>query len=117
MNLAIVGNLYTKQIDAIIGLDEKGNLGYISRDNELDLILDMLTNNNYMDIKDFENINNNHTVINKSYKKDNAKYLLAINDMLVSPWKILAVRGLKSDLNSALEESYDLLEGYYEQEI
>lgn len=116
MNIALVGNILTKQIDAIVGLDSDGNFGYISINSLLDEILDIIVGFDSIEIEDIEYVDNKEIIINKPYYTNNFKYLLALNYKLCHPWKIVTIKGLDTnqDLAAALKESYNLLEGYYE---
>ena len=113
MNIAIICNVSTQKPIGVIGIDkENGNVAFISKNKDLEDILERISSKESLELMIEEKLNDSCLlrVENVDFKSSN--YLVALDNHLPYPWKILGVTYVEQDLEQSVEEIYNYMEGF-----
>ena len=114
MNNVIIGliqNIENNKFEGVIGYT-KNNIGFISKNEELNKYLNQITDYDFLNIKVEENLHNQTLIMNKQLRIKDDMYIYGIMEYLPLPYKIV---DYKEILNENLEEV--LKECFIKEEI
>ncbi len=113
MNIGIICDIKENIPVAFLAIDYDENLlGYVSNNNELRLILETILDQDQLAIKVKESIDGKTIIRSEVVNKRDPYYLVAINYILPSPWKILGIRYEEnSNIKKVLKQCDNYLEG------
>lgn len=112
MNLGVICDVTSNTPTGVIGVDkETGTIGYIVKDKSLEDIIEVILNNSKLDLPIKEDINGNELFRHEKLTPKDPYYLIAFNYHLPFPWRILGIRYAEGDIEKAIQESFDYMEG------
>jgi len=112
MNLAIICNVTSKEPLGVIGVDkDKKLVGYMTNDNDLENILEIILDNNTIELPVKETIDNSEILRYEQLDCTNSYYLIALNYHLPYPYKMLGVTYAEGELETLIQESFEHMEG------
>lgn len=114
MKIGIIFNIKEDEYLGLIGVNKIGDIAYISENNDLNYVLEILTNKEYLELTIQEKKDN--VLLNRTIKihPESKSYFSAINDMLPNQFKILFIKEIDSDLEQ-LVDLYKTIGGNYEE--
>lgn len=112
MNIATIYNINSNEPIGIIGIDKKTNdTGYITNDEELEQVINIILNNDKLELPVYELINKNEILRYDIIDYKHSHYLVAFNYYLPYPYRILNVSYIDNDLELAIQENFNKLGG------
>lgn len=110
MNLAIICNINSKEPLGIIGVDKLSkSVGYMTNNEELETVIEIILNNNKLELPIKEIIDNNEILRYEMIDYNHSYYLIAFNYHLPYPYRILNLSYIDNDLELAIQENFNKL--------
>lgn len=117
MNLAIICNVISKKPIGVIGVDkDTKTVGYITNNEELESVIEIILNNNTLELPVKETIKDNTILRYDNINCEHMYYLIAFNYHLPYPYKMLGVTYVEGNLEDVLQESFEYMEGIKNEE-
>lgn len=117
MNLAIIVNITSKIPIGAIGVDkDKKTVGYMTNNKELEDIIEIILDNKELELPVKETIYGNDILRYDKIDCNHSFYLIAFNYHLPYPYKILGVTYADGDLETLIQESFEYIEGFNNEE-
>jgi hypothetical protein len=110
MNIGIICDVNTNTPVGIIGVDkETGDIGYITKEAELDECIEIILDTNQLDLPIREDVDNNEILRVEKIEPTDDYYLIAFNYHLPEPWRVLGVRYDEGDFEELLNATFEMI--------
>lgn len=110
MNIGIICNINTNTPIGVIGVDKStGDIGYITKEVELDKSIEVILDAIELDLPIKEDIKNTEIIRMEKLSPMDDYYLIALNYHLPEPWRILGIRYEEGDFEVLLNEAFEMI--------
>lgn len=111
MNIGIICDVSSNIPKGFIAIDQdNGQLGYVTNDDILDEIIEIILDSDQLSLPIEEQINDKIILREEQIDKNDNHYLISFNYILPHPWRILGTRYENGKIEDVLNECQNYLD-------